>query len=117
MVSQDSYSAQSPGDAASGQVALLHFVSGQVQVPRAIQIPHLATLAGALIFLTDIAVVDFLCAVHCDELPSIAHLTKWFWSHSFFQNRILVRVFIPGRTVGIGHKGNKFQEQTLPAHP
>ena len=34
-----------------------------------------------------------------------------------FQNGILHGVFILGRTVGIVHEGDEFQEPALPAHP
>lgn len=62
------------GNVTFGQAALLHFTSGPAQIPRAVQIPLLAPLAGLLKFTAGLAVgaaaADFLCTIHREELPS-----------------------------------------------
>lgn len=67
--------AVSAGDVAFGQTAFLHFTSGPAQVPRTVQIPLFATLAGILKFTAGLAVgaaaTNFVCGIHRDELPSV----------------------------------------------
>lgn len=62
------------GDVAFSQAAFLHPAFGPAQIPGAIQIPLLATLAAFLIFAAGLAVgataTDFLCTIHREELPS-----------------------------------------------
>ena len=62
------------GDAPSGQASFLHFASGPAQIPRTVQIPRLAALAGLPILPAGAAVgaaaADLLSAAHRGALPS-----------------------------------------------
>lgn len=63
------------GDVAFSQAAFLHPAFGSAQIPRAVQIPRFAALAGLLIFTAGLAVgataTDFLCVIHREEFPSV----------------------------------------------
>lgn len=63
------------GDVAFSQAAFLHFTSGPTQIPRTVQIPLFAALAGLLKFTAGLAVgttaTDFLCVIHREEFPSV----------------------------------------------
>ena len=62
------------GNVASGQAAFLHPAFDPPQIPRAVQIPRFASLAGLFKFTAGLAVgaaaADFLCTIHREELPS-----------------------------------------------
>lgn len=62
------------GDVTFGQAALLHFTFGPAKIPRTVQIPLFATLAGLLKFTAGLTVrataADFLCVIHREEIPS-----------------------------------------------
>lgn len=62
------------GDVAFSQAAFLHPAFGPAQIPRAVQIPQFAALAGLLKFTAGLIVgttaADFHCTIHRDELPS-----------------------------------------------
>ena len=62
------------GNVAFSQAAFLHPAFGPAQIPRAVQIPRFAALAGLLKFTAGLAVgaaaADFLCTLHRDVLPS-----------------------------------------------
>ena len=61
-------------DVPFGQAALLRFTFGPAQIPRTVQIPLFATLAGLLKFTASLTVrataTDFLCTIHREEFPS-----------------------------------------------
>ena len=63
------------GDVAFSQAAFLHPAFGPAQIPRAVQIPQFAALAGLLKFTAGLAVgataTDFLCVIHREEFPSV----------------------------------------------
>ena len=63
------------GNVAFSQAAFLHPAFGPAQIPRAVQIPRFAALAGLLKFTAGLAVgttaTDFLCVIHREEFPSV----------------------------------------------
>ena len=67
--------AVSAGNVAFSQAAFLHPAFGPAQIPRAVQIPRFAALAGLLKFTAGLAVgataTDFLCVIHREEFPSV----------------------------------------------
>ena len=68
------FSAICAGDVTFGQAAFLHPAFSPAQIPRAVQIPRFATLAGLLKFTAGLAVgttaANFLCTIHREEFPS-----------------------------------------------
>lgn len=63
------------GNVTFGQAAFLHFTSSPAQVPRTVQIPLFAALAGLLKFTAGLTVrattADFLRVIHREEFPSV----------------------------------------------
>ena len=66
--------AVSAGNVAFSQAAFLHPAFDPPQIPRAVQIPRFASLAGLFKFTAGLAVgaaaADFICTLHRDVLPS-----------------------------------------------
>ena len=62
------------GDVAFSQAAFLQPTFGPVQIPRVVQIPRFAALAGFLIFTAGLAIrataANVLCTIHREEFPS-----------------------------------------------